>query len=228
MAELKGSVIGELRGRLGNLSARIIDGRTILSQRPTSFHVNNSDVMIAIRQKFAVTVSFVKSLITMSALYQIWTKAKTSRMSAFNFGFRNNFPKSATEKPTVDNMLTPPGGFPLDVTVAAVAENAVTATIAPLDTVTIVSADERNFVINGLICYYNPTNPEEAPYSIVPIYTAPDLVDTVNPIDVNIPLDVVQQATGAKYQKSILYLALATLDADSKVIQYSSTFAQDV
>ncbi len=227
MAVLKGSVIGELSGKLGNLAARCIQGRTVLGRRPVSFTVNNSPAMVEIRKKFSVAGIFAKNVKTLSALYPIWNKIKSAGLSAFNEICKLNYFESAADKPSVDNVLTPEGGFALPVTVAAVAANSVTATIAALDTVMIASAEERNFVTNGLICYYNPVNPEDAPYAITKIETAPDLLDTVNPIDVNIPLNVVQQNLGAKYQSSILYLALATLDADGKVVQYSSTYAQD-
>ena len=227
MAELRGSVIGELSGKLGNLAARIMNGRTILAQRPTSFKTNNAPYMVEIRKKFKVSCIFAKNVITLSALYQVWNKMKKAGLSAYNEVCKLNYYESAADKPTTDNVLTPEGGFPLPVTVAAVAADNVTATITALETVMIASAEERNYVPNGLICYYNPVNPEDAPYAITTIKQAPDLLDTVNPIDLNIPLNVVQQNLGAKYQSSILYLALATLDADGKVIQYSSTYAQD-
>ena len=227
MAVLKGSVIGELSGKLGNLAARCIQGRTVLGRRPVSFTVNNSPTMVEIRKKFSVSVSFVKTMLSLAVLTTIWDKVKAAGMSVYNYGVKQNYNQSSADKPTVDNILTPAGGFALPVTVAAVAADSVTATITALDTVMIASAEERNFVTNGLICYYNPVNPEDAPYAITKIETAPDLLDTVNPIDVNIPLNVVQQNLGAKYQSSILYLALATLDAAGKVVQYSSTYAQD-
>ena len=227
MAELRGSVIGELSGKLGNLAARIVNGRTILAQRPTSYKTNNAPYMVEIRQKFKVSGIFAKNVITLSALYQVWNKVKKARLSAYNEICKLNYFESAADKPTVDNVLTPEGGFPLPVTVAAVAAVNVTATLAALDTVMIASEEERDFVSNGLICYYNPVNPEDAPYAITKIESAPDSLDTVNPIELNIPLNVVQQNLAAKYQNSILYLVLATLDGDGKVIQYSSTYAKD-
>jgi len=227
MAVLKGSVIGQLSGKLGDLAARCIQGRTVLGRRPVSFTVNYSPAMVEIRKKFAVSVSFVKNLLSLATLVVIWDKVKVSGMSAYNYGVKQNYSPSSADKPTVDNILTPAGGFPLPVTVAAVAADSVTATIAALDTVMIASDEERDFVTNGLICYYNPINPEDAPYAITAIKQAPDSLDTVNPIALNIPLNIVQQNLGAKYQSSILYLIIATLDGDGKVVQYSSTYAQD-
>ncbi len=227
MAVLKGSVLGELSGRLGNLAARIINGRTIFAQRPTSFKVNYAPELVAIRNRFAVTVSFAKNLIALTSVYQIWNKLKTPGMSAFNYVVKTNFDSSTADKPTTDNMLTPKDGFPLTVTLAEVAADAVTAQIAALETVMIPTEEEREFVPNLLLCYYNPVDPLDAPYSIITVKGASQILDTVNPIALNVPLNVVQQATAAKYQNSILYLALTTHDVDGKVIQYSATFAQD-
>jgi hypothetical protein len=227
MAVLKGSVIGQLSGRLGDLTARIIRGRTILAQRPTSFHVNNSPTMVEIRKKFAVSVSFVTNMLTLAAIHEIWDKAKASGMTVYNYGVRQNFPLSSADKPTVDNLLSPNDGFPLDVTLAEVAADAVTATIAALDTVMIPTEEERDLTPNLMLCYYNPVNPDDAPYAVVPVQGATQVLDTVNPIALNIPLNIVQQQIAAKYQNSTLYIALTTHDADGKVVQYSATFAQD-
>ena len=227
MARLKGSVLGELSGKLGNLTARIVNGKTIFAQRPTSFHVNMAPELVAIRNQFAVTVSLAKNLIALSGLYQVWTRVKTAGMSAFNYAVKMNFDSSAADKPTTANILTPNDGFPLNVTTAEVGADTVTAQIEALDTVMIPTEEERQFTPNIVICYYNPTNPEDAPYAIVPVKALPQLMDTVNPIALNVALNIVQQQTAAKYQNSILYLALTTSDLDGKVIQYSATYAQD-
>ncbi len=227
MAVIKNSVIGQFSGKLGGLAARIVRGRTILSQRPTSFRVNNSPVMVEIRQKFAVTISFVTSMLTLSALHEIWDKVKDVSMSVYNYGVRKNFPLSSAEKPTLDNMLTPKDGFPLTITSAAVAADAVTAEIAPLNTVMVHDFAEREVKANLLLCFYNPVNIEDAPYAIVPVKADNQMFDDVNPVVLNVPLDVTQQRTAAKYQNSILYLALTTHDVDGKVVQYSSTYSQE-
>ena len=93
MAVLKGSVIGQLSGKLGDLAARCIGGRTILGRRPVSFNVNYSPAMVEIRKKFAVAVSFVTNMLSLSALNEVWSKAKTAGMSEYNFGVKQNYPQ---------------------------------------------------------------------------------------------------------------------------------------
>ena len=227
MARLKGSVLGELSGKLGNLTARIVNGKTIFAQRPTSFHVNMAPELVAIRNRFAVTISFAKNLIALTGLYQVWTRVKTTGMSAFNYAVKMNFESSSADKPTINNMLTPKDGFPLDVTTAEVTADTITAQLAALDTVMIPKDEERQLIPNLVLCYYNPVNADDAPYEVVPIQVDPQLIDTANPLVLNIPLNIVQKQIAAKYQNSILYLALTTLDQDDKMIQYSATYTQD-
>jgi hypothetical protein len=228
MAELKGSVIGQLRGKLGDLACRIIDGRTILAQRPVSFHVSYTPALVEIRNKFSVAGAFSKNLITISNLYEIWKSVKEDGMSAFNYLVKKNFPESSAEKPTIDNMVTPPDGFALPVTLATVDAANVNVQLAGLNTAAVIDDDiEISLVLDGLVCYYNPVNAEDAPYAITTLESTPQIMDVINPITVDIPLDVVQQATAAKYQNSILYLALVTLDANGDFVQYSASFSQD-
>ena len=227
MAIVRSSVIGKYSGKLGDLAARIIRGRIVLSQRPSSFRVNNSPVMVEIRKKFAVSVGFVTSMLTLSPLQEIWDKVKDVTMSAHNFGVRKNFPLSSADKPTLDNMLTPKDGFPLIVTSAAIGADAVTAEIAPLGQVMVPDMAELDLVPNLMLCFYNPINADDAPYAIVPVKTGHLMFDTINPVLVNAPLDVTQQRTAGKYQNSILYLAVSTHDDKGKLVQYSSTYSQE-
>lgn len=74
MAVLVGNVIGNLSGRLGNLAARTVEGRTILSARPASFNASDDPSVIAIRQRFAVTAAFAKFIFVLPVLAEIWKK----------------------------------------------------------------------------------------------------------------------------------------------------------
>ena len=69
MVVVKGSVIGYLSGKLGQLSARTVKGRTILCARPASFKVSYVPKLVEIRKKFTGTVAFAKARCNLSALY---------------------------------------------------------------------------------------------------------------------------------------------------------------
>ena len=96
MARINGSVLGNLSGRLGNLSARTVQGETILGARPSNVNVSQSAAAVSVRNKFAVTTSFAKAVRSVADLSAIWEKAKAPKLSAHNTIFRQNFGYSET------------------------------------------------------------------------------------------------------------------------------------
>lgn len=225
MAIVKGSVLGNLSGRLGNLSARTVEGRTILAARPSNFNASQDPTVLEIRKKFSVTGSFVKVLLSLSVLYEIWKKAKTAGMSVYNYAFKNNFAYASAEKPTEQNIITP-GGFSLPVQAASVEADNVSVQLLALNTTAVFTPEEVNLSANGVICYTNPTNPEDPEYQITSLNSELAAFNFIQANTVDIPLNVSQQAVAAKYQNSILFFMVASKDADGKIIQYSATYTK--
>ena len=226
MAIVKGSVIGNLSGRLGNLSARTVDGKTILAARPSSFNASQEPAVIEIRKKFAVTGSFIKVLLSLSALYEIWKKVKTAGMSVYNYTFKNNFAYSSAEKPTDQNIITP-GGFALPVQAATVEADNVSVELLALNTASVFTPEEVNLSANGVICYFNPINPEDPAYQITSLSAELAPYNFTQPFTVDIALNVLQQAVAAKYQNSVLFFIVASKDAAGKIVQYSATYTKN-
>ncbi len=227
MAILNGNVIGNMRGRLGNLTARTVEGRTILAARPSSFNVNYDPAVVEVRQKFAVTATFAKNILSLSALDSIWKTVKESGITVFNTIFKYNFGYSGTDKPTENNIITP-GGFGLPVTAAAVAADNITASLDALNTVAVFSAEEVGFSANALVCFTNPNNPDDATYQVIALSKDVANFDYTQAYDLQIDLDARQKLIAGKYANSILYLSVASKTADGKVVQYSSTYPKAV
>lgn len=223
MAIVKGSVIGNLSGRLGNLSARTVEGRTILAARPSSFNASQEPAVIEIRKKFAVTGSFIKVLLSLSALYEIWKKVKTAGMSVYNYTFKNNFAYSSAVRPTDQNIITP-GGFALPVQAATVLTDNLTMELLALTSASVFTPAEVNLSANGVICYYDPINPADPAYGLITLNHEIANYTFDQTFELNIPFNVNQEALAAKYQHSILFFVVASKDVDGKIIQYSATY----
>jgi hypothetical protein len=224
MARLTGSVLGNLSGKLGNLSARTREGRTILSARPSSFTVNYSPAAVAVRQKFAVTVALMKSILELPALKTIWTKLKDPGLSAANTIFRDNFPLASTDRPTNLNIITP-GGFDIDVTNAVVGADTVSFDIGALNTKGDFTNEDMDVEFDIVVCYYNPVDPSDPPYSLINLINEEPSYVFSAPLNKTVNYNVSQQNLAAKYQNNIMYIAIATKNTDGKVNQYSSTLA---
>jgi len=128
MAIVNGNVIGNLSGKLGNLSARTVDGRTVLAARPSSFNASQDPAALEVRKKFSVTAKFASAILALTSLTSIWKKVKNVSSSVFNEIFQSNFGYSSTDKPTEQNIIVPVG-FPLQIETAAVAADKVTASL---------------------------------------------------------------------------------------------------
>lgn len=225
MARVSGNVLGNLKGKLGNLSARTVDGQTILSARPSSFNVSQTPESIAARKRFAITGNFSKFLMDIPDLVSIWKKVKYSGMSVFNTAFKYNYAYTSEDRPTDENIITP-GGFSIPVTSAILAADNLALELGALNSVAVFSAEEVDLSIAAVVVYHNPLDPEDEDYRVIKLTKAEAGFDFTSAYSGSLSLDVVQQALSAKYQNSILYLAVASKSAEGNVVQYSATFAQ--
>jgi hypothetical protein len=225
MAIVNGNVIGNLSGKLGNLSARTVDGRTVLAARPSSFNASQDPAVLAVRQKFSVTAKFASAILALTSLVSIWKKVRNVASSVFNEVFQSNFGYSSTEKPTDQNIIAP-DGFPLQITIAAVAADKITATLPILNASSIFGADEVNLSANALVCYYDPTNEADEPFKIISLSKEVAAYNFAQTYELEIDLNALQKNNAAKYLHSILYVCVVTKNADGKVVQNSGTFTK--
>lgn len=225
MAIVNGNVLGNLSGKLGNLSARTVDGRTVLAARPSSFNASQEPAVLEVRQKFSITAKFASAILALSSLVSIWKKVRNVASSVFNEVFQSNFAYSSIEKPTEQNIIAPEG-FPLQIAVAAVAADKITATIPILNTASVFGADEVNLSANAIVCYYDPAKAEDEPFKIISLSKEVAAHNFAQTYDLEIDLNATQKNTAAKYQHSILYVCVVTKTAEGKVVQNSSTFTK--
>lgn len=228
MATVKSNVIGNLSGRLGNLSARTVNGKTVLAARPSSYNASNEPKLIFIRSKFTVTVKFSGKVVSLPTLAAIWKKVKHPPHSSFNEVFISNFPYSAVDRPTLNNIITPlNGGFPLPVQSASVVSDNISVELLELSSVSVFTPAEVNLSANGLVCYFNPLNPADPKFQIITLNDEIPNYEFSHSFEVNIALNVTQQGIAAKYQNSVLLFAVASKTSDGKVVQYSSTYSKE-
>lgn len=225
MARVFSNVIGNLSGKLGNLSARITYGRTILAARPASFNAPTDAAAVDRRKTFQTVIKFAQQVANLPVLKKVWEKAKPANLSVFNQVVSTNYQHVSPSRPTVDNVITP-DGFALGVQNAVLDADKLTATIPALNTMTVISTDEVHLSINAVICYHTPLDPNDDPYTIIRMQKTVPNHQFGAVYNLQMDLDVLQKAVAARYDSSIVYLAVATKAADEDVVQNSATFVQ--
>lgn len=166
MARVSGNVIGNFKGKLGNLSARIVDGDTILSARPSSFIVSQTQGSIEARQKFAVTANFANNVLEIPILETIWQAVKLAGMTVFNTVFKKNYDYVDLTQPTDENIITP-SGFALPVTSVTLDSNSLALELGALNTTAVITPEEANITIAAMVAYFSPINPDDEEFNII-------------------------------------------------------------
>lgn len=225
MAVVKGNVWGHLSGKVGNFSAKITKGRTIMGQRPVSFTVPNDTAAINRRKVFKAALSLSKQIISLPLLKKVWNLNKEPYASGYNKVTQVNYNLVTAERPTVSNKITP-DGFVLGVTDPLLDADKFTATIAALNTVTPLNTDEVHVSINAVICYHSPLVDTDEPYAVIALNKEVPNFDFESPYSLQLDLNVLQKTVAAKYDSSILYLSIVPKTADERVYRFSATYAQ--
>jgi hypothetical protein len=226
MAILVNPVFGNFRGRIGTLSARVRNGVTILSSRPSSFNASDNPANIAIRNRFRVTTGLSSTINGVNDLKRIWDAASPAGMSAFNAILKENFDYSDADKPTINNRLTPDGGFDFDVTSVTVNAGTVAVDLPALNTFKTFGAEEQDLSAYIVLVPFDPVDPQYDYFS--PLTLEYNEANYVNSAALNFTVNLTQsqQNETALYNQSLLLMCLATKDAEANVVEYSSTYGQ--
>jgi len=225
MARLVGNILGNLKGKIGNFSARTINGTTFLRMRPSSFKVSNSQKSIESRQRFAITIAFAACVSKNLTLHEIWKPKKKSKMSVYNTIFKRNYCLSNFGETTLNNVITP-DGFRAPVIEVNISEGKIIGSLDSLSKATLICSDEIFLSINTVIFLSNPKDESESNNKLFSLSLETNDFDIDQQFDFELDLTQEQAFLVSKYNRKIIYLAIATKSADDKIIQYSNTYSK--
>ncbi len=226
MARLKGSILGNLSGRLGNLSARTRNGETYLGARPSSFNVSNAPAVVEVRKKFLVSSQLAKVVGKIDDLKKIWDKVKPVGTSVYNTVIQKNFEYSDIQRPTAQNIITP-GGFNLGVTSALIGADTITVDLPALNTQANFTAADKDLSISMILIGFDPVDENDAYYKIMPFnYTETDY-DPAQTLEAVVNLDQFSKSELARYNQKVLLVGAVTKDAAANIIKYSATYGNE-
>jgi hypothetical protein len=224
MARVVGNVVGNLKGKLGNLSARTVNGKTIMAARPSSYKESTTPKHVETKQRFAVTTGFASKVSNLPALNAIWKLNKQPGISVINTIFQKNFDLSSTQAPSLNNVITP-DGFGSPVTAAAIAAGKLTGSLAALNTITVVPAGAVNLSINAVISLTDPKISSDPFFKVMSVSkeVANFVFGQVYNFEIDFDLDEAGEV--AKYNQKFIYLAVAIKSADDQIIKYSKSYS---
>ncbi|MBU2492376.1 MAG: hypothetical protein KJ571_07085 [Bacteroidetes bacterium] len=226
MAKLKTHVMGNLKGKIGNVTARTVDGGTAFSARPLNYHVSQSEASINARSRFKVTSELAASILSLPDMGRIWSKLKPSGKSARSLLIKENYHFSGIDKPTARNIIGPEG-FALPFQSVVLNSGSLDLELNALNTSADFSPEEVDLGISCLISFFNPVLEDEENFKIISLTKTEAGFDFTSAYTGALPLNFTHQSIAAKYQNYIIFLAATSKNSVGDIIQCSSTYSSE-
>ncbi|HOJ19692.1 MAG: hypothetical protein GX452_10070 [Ignavibacteriales bacterium] len=228
MAILIGSVLGNFRGRLGNICARINAGRTIFAALPSSFKDANTQEQQDYRSKLTTSAKFCSGINNNLTLRKLWKLRTPELLSPFNYMVKVNAKKVGLIAPTGDCLTSPPQGFAFTANSISVTESAVTATIPALETFLSLPPEASGVKFAGIVCYSDPLNEGMEVFVVTSLNKTVESYNFTTQYSLSIDLSPVQVALGAVYQKKTVFLGVIVTDESGNDILAHSDSVSEV
>jgi len=225
MARVFHNIFGNLSGKIGNMSASIRKGNTILSARPLSYKIPDDPDSVKRRSTFLSTVRFARQVYRLTDLHEAWEKTKDPEISIYNHIVKTNYQFASPEKPTIRNIITP-GGFELNIQNIAVFRENFLAEIPAFPEH--FGQREHHLNINSVVCFYSPLNQSDIYYTVINLITELRDYNWHGLFELRVDFNSDQKAVLSGYTRAILYAAAVTKSCDGSIIQHSTTSVKDV
>jgi len=225
MAELNKSILGKVKGSIGELTFRQRNGKNIISVKPSSFVPGTDAASIDRRKRFKLSVKLAKEINHIPYVKAYWNNSLPAGLTIFNLIFKTNYKYISPNDITGPPMVFPVYGFnisnpnavfnasSIDISFDAIGNAGNIDTNVETDTkllniIFLSEPDNSSFAENYLFSAESESKPLQ-------------LTDS-NSFTVNIPEEDLQFYTN--YQTKKIFSVLLTYDSSSNLVHFSSTF----
>jgi len=204
MAILKGGFLSGISGKIDKVVARRVNGKTVISNRPSTYNKTKSKKAKSVRNRFAIAVEFSRYINSIELLKNIWKYNFPKCSSAFNMIESYNIKKVGDRTPSLINIITPPPGkiknyLPHIINEINFDGKKITVILKNNDQLKLPSADCEYFLVFVLL-YYEPKRKGEKYFTFV------NIISRLSTNSNNI--DIVLKKLGnvySSYKKLIIY-----------------------
>lgn len=225
MAELNKSVLGKVRGAIGDITFRQRNGKNFIALRPRSFNPGEDAASILRRNKFVTAAKIAKVINSNPVLNKIWKGYAENGVSAYNQIIKINYPYIGSELLPGAIQLSPAAGFRAVKSNIQIESKTIKLGIAPLGENCGIDTSEELFISLYLLAFLKKPKDESMDY--IHLFngaseaTAFTLTDPIN-ITVNMPGN--WEHLFSEYNEQKAAFILVTSDAVGNPLRFSSTF----
>ena len=219
MATLKKKLFGDVIGRYGDWVGRVRYGKYYIASRPSKYRMSKAPHEVNKRNRFKVNGLFAKAIKSNELLYSLWYINRAPATTAYNKICKVNFKRCGTDRPTTANLITPPGGFGLEITGAEAFDDRIEVDLVPFE----IMENEKRVVFTMIVSFYEPKDKDSQPFAanVISDYELEDLKLSFNFLSVD-------EQIAKKYNKRTIFLAVITEDVNGNIVRFSDTVARDL
>ena len=224
MGEIKNGILSELKGSVGHVTGRIVNGRNILSRKSGFRKVSASPNLLKVKNKFKIGVKLGSAMNKFDVLKAVWKNNTPDGMNFFSYFVQSNYKLTGEGVLTNKNIITPYGGFPVDVTANDITSTSVSITLGALaGTYNFDTNAETNVKMCAVIYLSGTADLQAAPYYLMTVDFDPQAMQLDNTLSFTRALLKADQVIFESYTDHKVYAAIVTLDADNNPVNFSST-----
>lgn len=219
MAIVKGGVLKGVHGKFGPLVSKERQGTQYVAARPADFHMSMEPQEIEKRDKFSAYSKFSSGVNKNIHLYKVWAKSSLEPKMIYNRITQFNSQLCNPDRPSKNNVITPPGGFSFKLEKLEYYPDKVMAEIQP---VSLIEDEERiNYLL--YVCLYKPIKPGFKYFDFIQIKEG-----RFENLIYKFHFTEIETKLALKYNHQVLYLCAVTFNGNSEVVRFSETKAVDL
>lgn len=225
MAILNKSVLGKVLGSIGNLTFKQRNGKNYISLKPESYPKCNKQVMVLIREKFALVSKIAKVINNNPVLYSIWRNHTRNGMSVYNNIVKSIYPYFRNKISPDSIRLLPAGGFKVQKSSIFLDNKNLKLGINPQGINYGIDVSKELFVSLYSIIYLNrPKTEGEKKSHFFLVNSEPEVFILNETINFSIMLPGVWESLYEKYEEKEAVFILVTSDLNGLPVRYSEIF----
>ena len=219
MAEQKNSVVGDVRGKIGDYLYRQVNGKRIVTKASSTYTLSQLPHEIDKRSKQKVNGKFASVINSNPLLHYIWNKKKAPCVNGYNKINKVNYHPCEPYGPSAKAQITP-GGFKLEAEEITIKPGSVEITLRPIH----LKKNEAIILYILILSLSSPKrrskNTNDFEFLLLENYReeGPKLIFN---------LDKEKTALAKKYKNKTIFLAAITMNNEGSIERWSETLGRD-
>ena len=219
MATVGKNVLGDLRGKIGNTSARMYKGQPIFASLPSAFNTPQDENSVMRRNKFSSAVKMTKLILEDELVKSVWSQKNTTKTNTYNYLMKTNYRYLNGYLITQLNQITPITGFLFNISNYAFNQNDIVVDIDPISNL----ESATDIYIKILFQMSDPVVKEELPFEFAMLNSDPQTFTPDTALNFTIPITPELSGFSNIYAIKQPLISLIAITAEGNLSAYSST-----